>query len=123
LSDFSVNVSKCIADWGKSAANCNGNIECLDSCGRQLRKCLDDVFPYSKKIELESDKVNYMLSSLFFLANRLAKASTGLAEFDNAITGIQKIGDISKISTEEKENKELYEKIRIQIDEILAKYF
>jgi hypothetical protein len=61
-----------------------------------------------------------MLSSLFFLANRLAKASIGLAEFDKAITGTQKIGDIS---TEEKENKELYEKVKNQIDEILAKYF
>ncbi|MCD6037285.1 MAG: hypothetical protein K0S67_1173, partial [Nitrososphaeraceae archaeon] len=67
-----------------------------------------------------SDKVNYMLSSLFFLANRLAKASIGLAEFDKAITNIQKIGDIS---TEEKENKLLDEKVKNQIDEILAKYF
>jgi hypothetical protein len=113
-------VSKCIADWGKSAASCSGNVECLDSCGMKLRKCLDDVFPYSKKIELETDKVNYMLSSLFFLANRLAKASIGLAEFDKAITNIQKIGDIS---TEEKENKLLDKKVKNQIDEILAKYF
>jgi hypothetical protein len=113
-------VSKCISEWGKSAASCSGNIECLDSCGRQLRKCLDEVFPYSKKIELESDKVNYMLSSLFFLANRLAKASIGLAEFDKTMAGIQKIDDIS---TEEKQNKELYERARNQIDEILAKYF
>ena len=120
MTDFSVNVSKCISDWGKSAASCNGNAECLDSCGRQLRKCLDNVFPNSKKIELESDKVNYMLSSLFFLANRLAKASIGLAEFDKAIADIQKIGGISN---EEKQNKELYEKVRNQIDEILAKYF
>jgi hypothetical protein len=115
-----VNVSKCISDWGKSAASCNGNLECLDSCRRQLRKCLDDAFPYSKKIELESDKVNYMLSSLFFLANRLAKASMGLAEFDKTLAGIQKIEDIG---TEEKQNKELYERARHQIDEILAKYF
>jgi hypothetical protein len=61
-----------------------------------------------------------MLSSLFFLANRLAKASIGLAEFDKAITDIRKIGDTS---TEEKENKELDEKVKNQIDEILAKYF
>lgn len=120
MTDFSANVSKCISDWGKSAASCSGNIECLDSCGRQLRKCLDEVFPYSKKIELESDKVNYMLSSLFFLANRLAKASIGLAEFDKTMAGIQKIDDISM---KEKQNKELYERARNQIDEILAKYF
>jgi hypothetical protein len=43
-----------------------------------------------------------------------------LAEFDKAITDIQKIGDTS---TEEKENKELDEKVKNQIDEILAKYF
>ena len=119
MTDFSVNVSKCIAEWGKSAASCSGNIECLDSCGRQLRKCLDDVFPYSQKIEFESDKVNYMLSSLFFLANRLAKASIGLAEFDKAINNMQKIGD----NTKAKENDEAYEKVKYQIDEILAKYF
>ena len=61
-----------------------------------------------------------MMSSLFFLANRLAKASIGLAEFDKAIAGIQKIADISM---KEKQDKELYERARDQIDEILAKYF
>jgi hypothetical protein len=109
-----------MADWGKSAASCSGNVECLDSCGMKLRKCLDDVFPYSKKIELETDKVNYMLSSLFFLANRLAKASIGLAEFDKTIADIQKIDDINKV---EKQDNESYERVRNQIDEILTKYF
>jgi hypothetical protein len=36
------------------------------------------------------------------------------------MAGIQKIDDISK---EEKQNKEIYERARNQIDEILAKYF
>jgi hypothetical protein len=37
------------------------------------------LLPDSKKVELESDKVNYMLSSVFFLANRVSKATDGLA--------------------------------------------
>jgi hypothetical protein len=57
-----------------------------------LRKCLDSVFPYSKNIEFESDKVNYILSSVVFLASRLAKAS------------ITKIEQIGKVSLEQEED-------------------
>jgi len=41
-------------------------------------------------VEFESDKMNYMLSSLFFLANRLSKESHGLPEFDRAMNNIEK---------------------------------
>ncbi len=80
MTEFSKTVVSCIAEWSKRSVACNGNIECLEQSARQLRKCLDAAFPDSKRIELESDKVNYMLSSVFFLANRLSKATAGLVE-------------------------------------------
>jgi hypothetical protein len=86
--EFSSAVAGCIADWVKRAAACNGSAECLESSASQLRECLDAAFPDSKKIELESDKVNYMLSSVFFLANRLSKGSQALTEFDKVLNSI-----------------------------------
>jgi hypothetical protein len=120
MTEFSKAVVSCIAKWSKRSADCNGNIECLEQSGRQLRKCLDAAFPDSKRVELESDKVNYMLSSVFFLANRLSKASQGLAEFDRVMNSIERVG---KTSLEEKENQELHSKFKEELDDILAKYF
>ncbi|MGZ5471279.1 MAG: hypothetical protein ACXWE0_06370 [Nitrososphaeraceae archaeon] len=51
---------------------------------------LDKIFPYSKDIEFEVDKVNYILSSMFFLSNRLAKATIGLAELDKLLENLNK---------------------------------
>ena len=120
LTDFSERVSGCIAEWSKKAAECKGNIECLNESTKQLRGCLDSIFPYSKSIELETDKVNYIMSSVFFLANRLAKSVIGLAEFDHALSKIEKIG---KISLEQNENEKLYEGFKQDLDEILSQYF
>jgi hypothetical protein len=120
MTEFSKTVVSCIAEWSKRSADCNGNTECLEQSARQLRKCLDAAFPDSKRIELESDKVNYILSSVFFLANRLSKATEGLAEFDRVMNSIEKIG---KTSLEEKENQELHTKFQKELDDILAKYF
>gem|GEM_PF-489135 len=120
MTEFSKAVANCIADWGKRSGACNGSIECLEQSARQLRDCLDAAFPESKKIELESDKVNYMLSSVFFLANRLSKATEGLAEFDRVMNSIEKVG---KTSLEEKENQELHTKFQKELDDILGKYF
>src|SRR3712207_6845553 len=120
MTEFSKIVTSCIAEWGKKSAACNGNTECLEQSARQLRKCLDAAFPDSKKIELESDKVNYMLSSVFFLANRLSKAIEGLAEFDRVMSSTQNVG---KTSIEEKENQELHTKFQRELDDILSKYF
>jgi hypothetical protein len=121
MTEFSKAVVSCIAEWGKRSAACNGNTECLEQSARQLRGCLDAAFPDSKRVELESDKVNYMLSSVFFLANRLSKASQGLAEFDRVMNSIEKVG---KVSLEEKEeNQELHTKFQKELDDILAKYF
>ena len=120
MTEFSRAVIGCIIDWSKRSADCKGNTECLEQSARQLRECLDAAFPDSKKIELESDKVNYMLSSVFFLANRLSKATEGLAEFDRVMNSIEKVG---KASLEQKENQELHAKFQKELDDILAKYF
>jgi hypothetical protein len=120
MTEFSQTVINCIMEWSKSSAVCNGNIECLTSSARQLRECLDAAFPDSKKVELESDKVNYMLSSVFFLANRLSKAVEGLAEFDRVMNSTERVG---KTSLEEKENQEMHTKFQKELDDILAKYF
>lgn len=120
MTEFSKDVVNCIAEWSKSSAACNGNTECLERSARYLRECLDAAFPDSKKVELESDKVNYMLSSVFFLANRLSKAIEGLAEFDRVMNSMEKVG---KTSIEEKENQEMHTKLQEELDDILAKYF
>jgi hypothetical protein len=120
MTEFSKKVINCITEWSKRSAACNGNLECMEQSARQLRECLDTAFPDSKKVELESDKVNYMLSSVFFLANRLTKAIDGLAEFDRVLTSTQKVGNTS---LEEKENQQMHTKFQEELDEILAKYF
>jgi hypothetical protein len=120
MTEFSKAVISCIADWGKTSEACNGNTQCLEQSARRLRECLDAAFPDSKKVELESDKVNYMLSSVFFLANRLSKAAEGLAEFDRVMNNTEKLG---KTSLEEKENQELHTKFQKELDDILGKYF
>jgi hypothetical protein len=120
MTNFSKAVTGCIAGWGKAAAECNGSAECVERSARQLRECLDSAFPDSKKVELESDKVNYMLSSVFFLANRLSKASQGLAEFDSIMEEIEKV---SKASLDGNEKKQIYTRFQKELDEILARYF
>jgi hypothetical protein len=120
MTQFSKAVVSCIAEWSKRSAACNGNTGCLEQSARQLRKCLDAAFPDSKKVELESDKVNYMLSSVFFLANKLSKATEGLAEFDRVMNNIEKVG---KASLEQEENQELHAKFQKELDDILGKYF
>jgi hypothetical protein len=120
MTEFSKAVIGCITEWSTKSGACNGNIECLEYSARQLRECLDAAFPDSKKIEPETDKVNYMLSSVFFLANRLSKAMEGLAEFDKIMNSVEKVG---KVSLEEKENQELRTKFQKELDYILSKYF
>jgi hypothetical protein len=120
MTEFSKAVIDCITEWGKRSAACNGNTECLQHSAKQLRECFDAAFPDSKKVELQSDKVNYMLSSVFFLANRFSKAIEGLAEFDRLTSGVEKV---DKANLEEKENQEMHAKFQKELDEILGKYF
>ena len=118
MTEFSNDMSRCIAEWGQKAVACNGSVECLDSCAKDLRKCLDIAFPYSKNIEYESDRINYMLSTVFFLASRLSKSAIGLAKFDNSINNIQE-----DITQQHNENKEPNQKLRSESEEIISEYF
>ncbi len=63
MTEFSANIIGCIEQWSNAAPKCDGISECLEACTQQLRNCLDNVFPPSKSIDLESDKVNYLISS------------------------------------------------------------
>lgn len=122
LTEYSSNISKCLYSWAKMLQDCNGNTNCLEECGKELRACLDIAFPPSTKLEFESDKINYMLSTVFFLSNRLTKAITGLSEIDKAIGGAVKEENQS-LDHSNAENKRNYEKMNKEINEILAKYF
>jgi hypothetical protein len=113
---ISKDVIECIARWGKKCADCNGDVKCLEICSRDLRGCLDAAFPNSRKIEFESDKVNYIMSSIFFLANRISKATVGLAEFDKLVNKTKETSESNVEQMKETELKEL-------LDEIIAKYF
>lgn len=110
---------ECISEWSKKAEQCDTN-ECLEDCKKGLLESLDKIFPYSKDIEFEVDKVNYILSSMFFLSNRLAKATIGLAELDKSLENLEQIG---KVSFEKNENNETYNKFVHDLNEILEKYF
>ena len=107
---FSVEVSKCLGEWAQVAANCKGEEKCLELAARQLRKCLDMTFPPSSDINLEADKINYILSSVFLLSNRLSKAMVALAELDEAIS----------ISLKDKDKKEHLKNI---LNDVIHKYF
>ena len=82
---------------------------------------MDAVFPPSTKIDFETDKTNYILSTIFFLSNRLAKAMIGLSEFDKMMEELEKAG---KESQDCKEYNSIEENMKtVELNEILAKYF
>jgi hypothetical protein len=93
MTDFCKAVARCVAEWGRETAECAGDVKQIEAASHRLRQCLDGAFPDSQKVSLGGDKVNYMLSSVFFLANRLAKASQGLAEFDKTVSGVSSLSD------------------------------
>lgn len=120
VKEFSQEVIKCIAQWGKRSADCKDDVQCLEASSRDLRVCLDAAFPDSRKIEFESDKDNYILSSIFFLANRMSKATIGLAELDKKISETK---ETIEASIEKKQNTEDDAKMKELLDEIIAKFF
>lgn len=111
MNKFSIEVPLCIEQWAKAAVNCKGEEKCIDLAAKQLRECLDSAFPPSNRVQVESDKINYILSSVFLLSNRLSKSIRALAELDCAI------------STTGLEEATKDEKLREKIDELIAKYF
>lgn len=120
MTEFSANFVSCIKEWSTNASQCNGNSDCLEECTMHLRECLDRIFPPAKSIDFESDKINYLLSTVFFLTNRLAKCVIGLSELDSKIESMERTG---KVNIEKEENVELYNKFQEQLNEILKKYF
>ena len=110
---------ECIYEWSKKAEKCDNN-ECLEECKKDLLENLDKIFPYSKDIEFEVDKINYILSSMFFLSNRLAKATIGLGELDKSLENLKQIGNLT---FENKENNENYNKFVHDLNDILERYF
>ena len=124
LTDFSANVLKCLTNWAEKSKDCNGNISCLEENTKELRKCLDIAFPQSTKIEFENDKINYILSTIFFLSNRLAKSIIGLSELDKHLDTLVK-EEKNKLIDSPNVNKEKHDFSEFDklLDEILAKYF
>ena len=108
--EFSQEVINCVAQWGKKSADCNGDAECLQTCSKDLRACLDAAFPDSRTIEFESDKINYILSSIFFLINRIFKV-------------LNDIKHTSDMKLDKKQNREDYDAMKEHLDEIIAKYY
>lgn len=121
MTDYSSNVLKCLANWAQKSQNCNGDTNCIEENTKELRKCLDISFPPSTKLEFESDKMNYILSTIFFLSNRLAKSITGLSELDKEIESFKK--EQRDTLTDNNKENEKYSKLEKTLDEILGKYF
>ena len=118
---YSSNISKCLFDWAKKVQECNGDTNCLELATKELRESMDNILPPSKKIDFETDKTNYILSTIFFLSNRLGKAIIGLSEFDKMMKELE---DAGKESQDCKEYENIQENIKIEkLNEILAKYF
>ena len=75
-------------------------------------------------MEFENDKINYILSSIFFLSNRLAKSMIGLSELDKQIDTLVKKEKNKLVNTTNinKENQDFGDFDKL-LDDILAKYF
>ena len=89
MTNYSTEIIECLASWTKELQTCQGDPECIEQCGKELRKRLDIIFPPSTKLEFDNDKISYIFSTIFFLSNRLNKALIGLAEVDKAITNLE----------------------------------
>src|SRR6187401_69381 len=88
MTNYSTEVIECLALWIQELQNCKGDPQCIELCGKELRKRLNIIFPPSTKLEFDNDKISYIFSTIFFLSNRLNKALIGLAETDKAINNL-----------------------------------
>ena len=121
MPQYLLNISSCLASYAKKVQGCNkGDTHCMEGCAEELRECIDIVFPPSSRTEFESDKANYMMSTIFFLLNRLAKSMVGLSEFEKSMEEFERLG---KESTDSYEYKIIYENQKATLNEILDKYF
>lgn len=120
MTDYAVEVIECLATWFQKLKSCNGDPECIRKSGQELRENLDVIFPPSKKLEFDNDKINYIFSTIFFLSNRLSKALIGLAETDKAFNNL--VSDESKKLKDDNDDKDLKE-FQIVINRILSDYY
>jgi hypothetical protein len=88
MTNYSTDIIESLASWTLQLQNCNGDPKCIEQCGSDLRKRLDNIFPSSTKLEFDNDKISYIFSTIFFLSNRLNKALIGIAETDKAIANL-----------------------------------
>ncbi len=79
MTRYSTEMIDCLVTWTQELQNCNGDPDCIELCGKELRKRLDTIFPPSTKLEFDNDKISYIFSIIFFLSNRLNKALIGSA--------------------------------------------
>ncbi len=87
---------------------------------KRIKMYIDTIFPPSTRTEFESDKLNYMMSTIFFLLNRFAKSMMGFSEFEKPMEEFKRLG---KESVDSDEYKSIYENQKARLNEILAKYF
>src|SRR6187551_217298 len=121
MTNYSTEVIECLALWIQELQNCKGDPQCIELCGKELRKRLNIVFPSSTKLEFDNDKISYIFSTLFFLSSRLNKALVGLAETDMAINNMVS-EERSTISNNDSNNQDR-QKFQDTLNKILSDYY
>src|SRR6188474_1601673 len=120
MTNYSTEVIECLALWIKELQNCKGDPQCIEHCGKELRKRLDIVFPSSTKLEFDNDKISYIFSTIFFLSNRLNKALIGVTETDKAINNL--VSEERTTTDKASDNQDIQEFRKI-LNKILSDYY
>ena len=120
MTNYSTEIIDCLASWIQELQNCKGNPDCMEQCGKDLKKRLDTIFPPSTKLELDNDKISYIFSTIFFLSNRLNKALIGSAETDKAINN--RVSEEQSMIDKDIDNQDRHEFQNI-LNKILSDYF
>jgi hypothetical protein len=120
MTNYSTEIIECLASWIKELQKCNGDPDCIEQCGKDLRKRLDAIFPPSTKLEFDNDKISYIFSTIFFLSSRLNKALIGSAEVDKAINNL--VSEEKSMIANDVDNQDRHEFQNI-LNKILSDYF
>ena len=120
MTNYSIEIVECIASWAQELKTCKGDPQCIEQCGKELRKRLDIIFPPSTKLEFDNDKISYIFSTIFFLSNRLNKALIGSAEVDKAINNL--VSEEKSMIANDVDNQDRHEFQNI-LNKILSDYF
>jgi hypothetical protein len=120
MTNYSVEIIKCLASWTQQLQNCKDDPQCIEQCSKELRKGLDTIFPPSTKLEFDNDKISYIFSTIFFLSNRLNKALIGLAETDKAINNLV---SEERTNTSNKIDSQKRQEFQNNLNKILSEYY